>query len=238
MDNEIARLEQFATVYSEEISSGYEKKLHTITARYVSKMLHTPCLEMGCGNGTWTRIILEHLARLDVLDASDLLLTEIAKEHGEKVTCHRALFEEFSPQSNYSTILLAGSLHHTADPRQVLSRIRSWMSVDAELIIVVPNAESLHRRLGLCMKLIADVSDISSLGDVQGHRRVYCDKTLAEDLQASGFEIVGRHGLHLKPFSNSQMEHIADDVVEGLFRLSHELPADLSAMLFFRCKKR
>src|SRR3989338_2697103 len=150
------RLEEYAKVYFDEISYGIEQKVHILTAEYILSHIKPDILELGCGNGTWTRMILEKHSHVDVVDASPLLLDSIKKEHGPRVDCYHSLFEDFEPATSYETVLLTGTLHHVADPVLILSRVKTWMKASGRLLVVVPNALSLHRRLGKTMHLITD----------------------------------------------------------------------------------
>lgn len=235
---EKGRLECFVEVYHSDISFGFEQKIHALTAHHVLPWVTEPVLEMGCGNGTWTRILLTKVAQLEVVDASAALLQQLTREHGDCVTCHESLFEEFSPVRRYQTVLLAGTLHHVQDPVAVLKRIEGWLTPSGQVLIVVPNAHSLHRRLGKKMGLIQDLTEISPLGKKQGHRRVYAPDTLRRDVMASGLEGVAEEGLFLKCLPNDAMEGLADEVLRGLLALALELPLDYATLLFLRCRAR
>ena len=236
--SEEERLERISKEYFQNVSLGVELEILRMNATYLTKYLNAPILEMGCGNGIYTDIFIETQLSIHVLDSSEMLLEKLKVKYGDRIVCHRALFETFQPEQSYKTICCAGSLHHVEDPVRILRNIHTWLVEDGLLLITVPNALSLHRRLGKCMGLIEKLDEISSLGAGYGHRRVYTPERLEHDLDEAGFMIKEKKGLFVKPFANDQLEGLDRQTLQGLFNLSLELPYNFGANLFYACTRK
>ena len=239
MEKEKSKLQQYSAIYEEEIAYGAEEKINLLNANFALNRITGPVIELGCGNGTWTKLLIEKFENLTVVDASIVLLEKIKKKFGAKAICIESLFEEFNPKTqNYSTVLLIGALHHSKNPTQILQNISNWIHPNAKLIVSVPNAGSIHRRLGTKMGIINNAEEISKLGIRQGHERTYTIDLFKEQLIDAGFSIDHFKGLFFKPFSNSQMDLMDNKIFSGLFKLADELPDELAATLYAECSKK
>ncbi len=67
-----------------------------------------------------------------------------------------------------------------------------------------------------------------------GHKRVYTPNTLDRTLKSSGWEIVKREGIFLKPLSNEQMEIWPEQVLEQLLVVGQRIP-HMCAHLYRLC---
>ncbi|MBV8244638.1 MAG: class I SAM-dependent methyltransferase, partial [Candidatus Eremiobacteraeota bacterium] len=102
----------------------------------------TSCLEVGCGDGSMSEILVDAVARLDIVDASTKYLRQVEAKLGTRVTLHQAFFESFEPLQRYETIVCAHVLEHVLDPCDVLARMREWLAPHGRLFVLVPNALS------------------------------------------------------------------------------------------------
>lgn len=238
MTTEKDRLERYSNIYEEDIAFGAEERINLLSAAFTLDRIQGPVIELGCGNGTWTKLLVERFGSVTVVDASAALLEKIQKEHGERVQCREALFEEFEPPNDdYSTVLLIGALHHSEAPLRILRHVAGWLHPRAKLVVSVPNAGSLHRRLGQAMGILQETNDLSELGVRQGHRRTYTLDLFRRHLSEAGLSIDYSTGLFLKPFSNAQMDSLSPEIFSGLFRLSQEMSAEYAAILHAECTK-
>jgi 2-polyprenyl-3-methyl-5-hydroxy-6-metoxy-1,4-benzoquinol methylase len=239
MESEKERIKNYSHIYEQNIAYGAEEKINTLNAEYTINRIKGPVIELGCGNGTWTNIIIRKFGSVTVVDASSELLKKIKNRHGSNAICEENLFEQYYPNSqNFSTVLLIGALHHSYEPEKILKNIAKWIHPEAKLVVSVPNADSIHRRLGTKMGLISSNEDLSTLGIKQGHQRIYTKKFFINQLANAGFTIDFFKGLFFKPFSNSQMDIFDDAIFSGLFNLAEDLPDDSAAILYAECTKR
>lgn len=182
------------------------------------------CLEMGPADGEMTRFLAADFARLSVVDAS-AQYAAAAEAVAGNVTGHVALFEEFAPVERYDTIVMSHVLEHVQDPRLVLRRAASWLAPGGRVIAIVPNADSLHRRLGVKLGMLDRETQLNDQDVAIGHRRVYTRSELDRDVRAAGLHPVAKGGIFLKLLSNSQMLAFEDEkLVDGMFELGKDLP--------------
>ena len=72
------------------------------------------------------------------------------------------LFEDFHTSETFDTIVLNNVLEHVDDPVALLHRVFHWLSPEGIVIITVPNANSLHKRIGLKMDLISNLYELTA----------------------------------------------------------------------------
>ena len=97
-----------------------------------------------------------------------------------------SLFEEFHTTESFDAIVMNNVLEHVDEPVSMLRRVNPWLSSQGIAIITVPNAESLHKKVGLQMGVISSLYELTP-GDVsKGHQRIYDRDALRRDVEAAG----------------------------------------------------
>jgi SAM-dependent methyltransferase len=193
-------------------------------------------LEMGCSSGVMTARLCDWVSSLDVVDGSSRYLEGVrARVSRSDLGLFCALFEEFEPTHRYDDIVLARGLEHVRDAVAVLRRAGRWLSPGGQLHVIVPNAWSFHRLVGVEMGLLSDAHDLSERDRMLDHQRVYDPPSLRRDLETAGFEIVETSGIVLKFLPNSEMAALPPALVEGYFRLGLDWP-DHCAEIYARCR--
>ena len=190
-------------------------------------------LELGYGDGITASALSKLVDQYTIVEgAPSLQLT--ARRALPTATVIDSLFEDFSPSCQYDKLLALHVLEHVADPRTILTTMRGWLSSEGELIVVVPNQESLHRQLAVLMELQPRLDSLSKRDELVGHLRVYDLPTLRADLITSGFEIIEEKGFFLKPLPNSMMLTFPSSLIDALNRMSEQLPSRLLANIGIR----
>ena len=224
-DKEKQRCEEIAPKYFSEKLKGVDEKYNKAALKKILPMCHgLNILELGCGEGLWTEALLQVFDRVVVVDASKSLIRNLQHKFGNKVICYHSLFEEFEAEDKFDTILAAHIFEHIQDPVTLLKRIATWLNIGGHLIILVPNAGSLHRRVGKQMGILKDTTRLSDSDRFAGHRRVYTLETLTGDIIKSGLKVIRTGGLTLKPLSNAQMERWPDDLLNAYLSLGEDIP--------------
>lgn len=195
------------------------------------------CLDVGCAMGVMTEYLAESALRVDMLDGSETYI-EAARNRFERdnVRFFCSLFEEFVPDGAYDVVACSHVLEHVIDPVDLLRRMKSWLAPGGVLIACVPNALSVHRMLGVEMGLVASPYELSERDVWGGHRRVYDAATFSHDIRSAGLEHGPLKGLLLKPFPNSQMLSLGEDIVQGLLRVGSAIPNHASE-IYYECRK-
>ena len=155
-------IEEISKIYSSRRMTGAVQKYNLESLRAaVPYLIGDTVLEMGCGDGTWTYTLLNYFKKVEVVDASKQLLDNISKLPGESIKCHCSLFEEFTPTHKFDTIIAAHILEHVDNPIKTLYDATRWLTKDGRIIIVVPNAKSIHRQVGVLMRILNNTTQLS-----------------------------------------------------------------------------
>jgi SAM-dependent methyltransferase len=193
-------------------------------------------LEMGFGTGLTTRELVARGVGLELLEGSPVLVEEARRRHSGLVV-HEAMFEDFVPAVPYDAVLAMHVLEHVDDPRAIVGVIRRWLRPGGTLIAVVPNAESLHRRIAVEMGLHDKLDDLSPSDVMVGHQRVYTLDWLKKDVESMGFTVDLEFGFLLKTVPNSMMLSYPPAMVSALNTISDRIPARDLANIAIRARK-
>lgn len=124
-----------------------------------------------------------------------------------KVEFHHNLIEELDVDEQFDTVTMLNVLEHVADPVEVLRKAASLLSNDGTLIVHVPNAYAVNRRLAVLMGTLETCEELSPFDiNVAGHRRSYTLKTLKADIEKAGLRITATGGVFYKMLSTPQMD--------------------------------
>ena len=192
-------------------------------------------LEMGYGDGLWTGEIIERFGHSDLVDMDSGLLEAAQTREGRTLTCHYSKFEDFTPENEFNTVLATYVLEHVDDPVGLLARVKSWLALDGLVIIAVPNADSLHRKLAVAMDLQKRTTDLGDTDRTCGHQRVYTLDHLRNDVLNAGLSIVNVQGAAVKPLPQRYMADLHPGLLKGFFRLGRVLPPQWCSELIIVC---
>jgi 2-polyprenyl-3-methyl-5-hydroxy-6-metoxy-1,4-benzoquinol methylase len=192
-------------------------------------------LEMGYGTGLVTSELLARGVDIEVVEGSPQLARAAADKHAAAgLVVHTAMFEDFVPDQPYDAILALHIAEHVADPVALFRQIRSWLRPGGAVVVMVPNAESLHRKLAVRMGLQDKLDDLSGRDKLVGHLRVFDFSTLTADLVKAGFRVTEQFGYQLKTVPNSMMLDWPDSLIAALIDISPEIPPALLANIGVR----
>lgn len=163
-------------------------------------------LDLPCGDGTLTEMMKPHFNRVVGVDASGIHL-KVAKERLPNVEFYESLLEEFNYPEKFDTIVMINVLEHVIDPDVALRKGASLMSEEGILIVHVPNAHAINRRLAVLMGSITHCEELSPFDiEIAGHRRSYSLPSLIHDMERAGLKIVATGGIFYKMLSTPQMD--------------------------------
>ena len=199
-------------------------------------------LDLGYGDGISLRNLMaisETLKlKVTLLEGSPTLAKKALEQSAEdNVDVILTYFEDFKKNNAFDLILASHVLEHVNQPEVLLNVLFDNAKVGAELIGIVPNKDSVHRRLAVIMGLQEKRDDLSERDYKVGHQRVFGTDTLSALFESSKWELVGMKGFFLKPLSNSQMLGYSDSLIDALFKIADEIPIDLCANIGFIARK-
>ena len=192
---------------------------------------------MGLGDGVIETKLAAMAHEITVLEGSQKVIDTMRHTMPARCNIQRVLFEDYTERQAYDTVVGTHVLEHVADPALVLRRVHSWLKPGGRAVFTVPNAMSLHRRVGVAMGVLKIHTDLSELDKAIGHRRVYTHYAFHTELTRAHFSIDGLRGYMLKTVSNFQMKDYGRDVLDGLFAVSQQLAPDQCASLVAFCTK-
>jgi 2-polyprenyl-3-methyl-5-hydroxy-6-metoxy-1,4-benzoquinol methylase len=163
-------------------------------------------LDLPCGDGTLTEIFSRNFKKVVGVDASSKHLFE-ARKRLPNVEFYESLIEEFAPKEKFDSIFMLNILEHLDDPVSVLQKVSSWLNPGGVIVVQVPNADAINRRINLLMGSINSCDELSPFDiNVAGHRRYYRMSSLVDDIQKAGLKVKSTGGVFYKMLSTVQMD--------------------------------
>lgn len=239
-----------AQSYGETYRADYGFEATMVRVRQRSTLAHLPSeaglvvVEVGCG----TDLLVERTSPARqfarwVIDEPSPAFAGAARDqvaHDTRVQVVEAFFEDAASEIRAAcgrspdVVICSSLLHEVADPQALLLVAADLLGPNGQVIVNVPNAGSLHRRLAVAMGLIDSATDLSARNTQLRQPRVLDAHGLEGMLTAAGFRIAQRGGYFIKPFTHTQMTEIPfldDDIIAGLERLGAEVP-DLASEIY------
>lgn len=162
-------------------------------------------LDLACGDGVLTEIFVQHFKKVVGVDASGKHLAD-AKKRLPSVEFHESLIEELVIEEKFDNVFLLNLLEHVVDPVAILQKAASFLKKDGTLIVHVPNAHAINRKIAVLMGTLKSCEELSPYDiNVVGHRRSYTLQTLKEDVMKANLRIASTGGIFLKMLSFAQM---------------------------------
>lgn len=188
-------------------------------------------LELGYGEGIVTEHLVTSGKTVTQLEGSSILVKKVQDRYGSRVSSVHGLFEEFTPNQRFDAVLASHVLEHVDEPVALLKRMRSWVKPGGRVLIIVPNSESIHRRLAVLMGLQPRPDSLSARDMLVGHQRVYSLSGLLAHVNAGGFDVISARGFFFKPLANSMMLHFSPPLIEAMNEIASSMPAEWLANL-------
>lgn len=211
----------------------------------ISRINVNSILEIGCGTDPLFRYITN--ASFVVIEPSKKFVDDIISKEGcpKNVELINDFFEnvDFNKKTHFDLIVCAGLLHEVSNPEKLLDKIYETSDFNSLVLLIVPNAGSLHRLVGNEMGIIDNLYSKTSNNYLFQQNKIYDMKRLCDDVDKHGFKVVDKGGFFVKPFSHDQMYKmtkariIDDKVLDGLYSLGEKMP-EIASEIFVVAKKR
>ena len=222
------------------------KILQESTAQLNDELIHKygmngTCLVMGFGDGWLVEHFKNRFSRMIVIEGSKSLSDLAIEKYRDfpHIECHHSYFESFElPKEDLVDVVLGNHvLEHVDNPVDVLVKSKSWLNETGCAFFSVPNADSLHRRIGVELKMLKTRYDLNDQDKRLGHQRVYDNKSLLRDVNSAGYNIVEIGGFNLKLVSQKQMEDWSQELLQAIFKISRECSPEICSNLYVVCTK-
>jgi 2-polyprenyl-3-methyl-5-hydroxy-6-metoxy-1,4-benzoquinol methylase len=163
-------------------------------------------LDIACGDGLMTELFANHFRRVVGVDASGKHLA-VARERVAHADFYESLIEEFDINERFDSVFMLDLLEHVLDPKVVLKKAAGFLVKGGKLVIHVPNAYAINRRLAVLMGTLESCEELSPFDlQIAGHRRAYSMETLRSDIEQAGLKILHTGGIFYKILSTPQMD--------------------------------
>ena len=201
-------LDAFADAY---VSGLYQKDNELTLAwcadRIIALSQKGSLLELGLGHGITAERLSKHFTRYVVVEGSEQVISQFRASHGDvKVEIVQDYFENFETDERFDAISMGFVLEHVDEPARLLHGYQRFLRRGGAIFIAVPNAESLHRRLGKEAGMLGELTTLSAADHAQGHQRYYTLERIEAEVRDAGLRVMEREGVYLKPFTSSQIE--------------------------------
>jgi len=220
----------YANSNFEAVQAHYRKRL---LLDLLHKLQPKRILEIGCGLKTLA-IDYADAEIFCIVEPSDKFVKKAKQDtkHLPQVNIVQGLIEEVYAQisDDYDLILLSGLLHEVPDAQQLMQTCFDLCTANTVIHINVPNAQSLHRLLGLEMGLIASTHEQSTLQKTLQQPRIFDLTSLNQLALRSGFDVLEQGSYFVKPFTHAQMSQLqqigflTESILDGLWNLTKHLP--------------
>lgn len=149
------------------------------------KNLHQT-LELGCGNGTYSKLLLKNADHLTATDFSDEMVKSVKKRLGaapnlsiKKANCFDLQFSA----EYFDTIFMANLLHVVPEPEKALAECRRVLKNNGRIIIISFTSE----RMTFFNKLTMIYRYLKSYGKPSPHARTITIRQACDLLTSTGF---------------------------------------------------
>lgn len=183
-------------------------------------------LELGAGEGQITEFLASRFNDLEILEPAETYLHLLKTKYAghKNIRIHAGMYENSKIEGQFPVIVAAGVLEHVEEPIGFLQKAKSQLAPGGSMVLTVPNAGSLHRRLAVEMGMMKTLTELSVQDHAVGHFRYYDAALFRQHLRAAGFTIHAFEGILLKPFPNSQMSGLSKEYCDALYRVGNSLP--------------
>ncbi len=185
-------------------------------------------LELGYGEGITSSILSKKTKNYTILEGSSHL-TEVINKKYPDINVINTLFEDYETNEKYDRVFALHVFEHVDDSVSLARYMKQWLTDDGKMIIIVPNKESVHRRLALDMGLIPTLDALSERDKLVGHQKVYSLSELKKDFEDAGYEIIEEKGFFLKTLPNSMMLDYSKELIYSLNKCSENISPELTA---------
>jgi 2-polyprenyl-3-methyl-5-hydroxy-6-metoxy-1,4-benzoquinol methylase len=226
--------EQDSTAYDRTYVLDNRLTLQWYPQRVVAMAQTGSMLELGLGHGYSTEYFAKTFQRYQVVEGSQEMIDRFSKRFAiGGVDIVQGYFEDFETEERFDAIGMGFVLEHVDDPAAIIRRYAQFLSPGGSIYIAVPNAESLHRRLGHAAGLLSDIYALSSADLEFGHKRYFTLESLVTMVQGEGLEIRKVEGLLLKPITTQQMLdlNLSEAILQAMLKVGVDYPELCNSLL-------
>jgi SAM-dependent methyltransferase len=235
-EQEKQRLDLLGSVYSKESPHALDVRLmlNWYPDRIVCMSTGNSILELGIGHGYSSALLSNHFSRHVILEGSQQIIDTFRSTHAtEPPVIINTLFEEYTTDEKFATIVMGFVLEHVDDPLAILKKYRKFLAKDGRLFVIVPNGATIPRRIGLAAGMIDSLTYLGDYDRELGHQRVFTLETFRDLIREAGLFELFMEGLLLKTATSEQLKtmNLPERVLQGMMQVGVEYPELCVAMM-------
>ena len=191
---------------------AYENVLGQYIVKSTLEHIKLPSLlDIACGNGLITSQLAGPFNRVVGLDASSAHIKK-AKESYPDIEFVHALAEEYESEEKFSTVTVLNLLEHVIDPVGLLKTLTNYLAKDGVLIVNVPNALAVNRRIAKLMGSLESEYELSPFDiNIAGHRRSYDMNLFTKEIKDARSRVIHCGGVFYKMLSSPQLNWLLEE---------------------------
>ena len=154
--------------YWSKFANDFEERTNYVVGKNDMELIETflskqkalgKTLEVGCGNGTYSKILILEAENLTATDFSDEMVA-VAKERlkgVENVSVEKAnCFNLSYPDSSFNTVFMANLLHIIREPEKAVAEGKRVLKKNGKLIVISFTTEGMtfFNRLGMIYRYL------------------------------------------------------------------------------------
>lgn len=243
-----SKLNSFVGAYNEKFKYYDDNTL--MLSWYVARLLNKlnsehqySFLSLGIGQEIVTKNIINsinnRIYKYTIVEGSSEIIKKFILDYNlpETINIVNDLFETFQPNEKFDVIEMGFILEHVENPEQILRKYMKFLNPNGVIFIAVPNATSLHRRVGKEANLLSDMYQLSEYDQQEGHLHYFDLNSLKNLVINVGLNIVRCEGIFLKPITTSQIKklNLSKRILDGFCHVGIEYP-ELSNGIFLEAR--
>jgi trans-aconitate methyltransferase len=240
----MSNLDSFASAYQPDFMFHDENiaMLTELASNVVAKIREqrsSHVISLGIGHAVVSKAISSQVfaqeGRYSIVEGSEEIIARFRQAWPAgrpQPAIHRSLFEDFVPEAPCDIVEMGFVLEHVDDPERLLRHCRTWIGPAGAILLAVPNALSLHRRIGMNAGLLDDPYRLSEADLQLGHQHYFDLPSLQHLVRKSGLQPRRVEGIMLKPLTTAQLRRagLPPEVQAALARMGRDFPEIANAL--------
>ena len=230
----VSTLEQDVEAYDRHHVLDNRLTLEWYPQRVASMAKNGSMLELGLGHGYSTDYFARVFDQYTVVEGSPEMIERFnARYSVSNINIIQGYFENFDTPLRFDAIGMGFVLEHVDDPTLLVRNFSRFLAPGGSIFIAVPNAESLHRRIGHEAGLLQDLQALSEADLDFGHQRYFTRDSLCELVENAGLEVSSIEGLLLKPVTTEQLDELdlSEPILQALLKVGVDYPELCNSIL-------
>lgn len=203
-------------------------------------------VEVGCGQDSIFNHLGSSILGTIVEPIESLTTSQDLGRRLPKVKVINSLFEavQVGAIEQAEVVLLSSILHEVSDATLLIETSSRFLKPNGVIVIVVPNAWSIHRFVGQRKNIITNLDDRSDTQRKMQQQTTYSPESLTIFLDSCGFDIESLKTFFPKLSSHSQMQQFLDSkllddgFLDRLYDLSEYLEPTGSEIIAIARRKK